>query len=321
VAFAIRQGVVTLATSCAHTDLQVGASARCSVTVSNTAGGTTTYALGLHAGTAPANLAVGGAGPPAVADGNGFTATETLQPSTAPLITALKPGGPAFVDLRARGVRPLTGIGDETIVNVATGSSHFVFGGTQYHTLGVASNGYAVIGGGDHSDLAFRPQHVPNPLRPNNVLAPYWTDLNPTLGGQIFVGRVTSGPSRYLVVEWRRVRVYHSTDVETFEIWIRLGNEQRVSFAYGGVTGAAGRGGVLAGAENADGTSAVALPAPPGTGARYVVRTSGRRPGETRTIPYRITAGSPGDYTITAVMHSPLVPGQTVVKLPVHVHG
>jgi hypothetical protein len=321
VAFAIRQGVVTLAATCASTDLAVSTSTPCSVTVSNTAGGTTTYDLALHADTAAGNLAVTGAGPPAVPDGNGFTATDTLQPSTAPLITALEPGGHAFVDLRARGVKPLTGFGDETMVNLATGSSQFLFGGTAYHTLGIASNGYAVIGGGDSGDLKFRPQNIPDAARPNNVLAPYWTDLNPALGGRIYVGRVKTATARYLVVEWRRVRVEHSTDVETFEIWIRLGSVQRISFAYGNVTGAAAPTGLLTGAENGDGTSAATLPASPATGARYVVRTSGRRPGETETIPFTLTAGSPGDYTVTAVMHSPLVPGQTVVRLPVHVHS
>ncbi|HXJ62725.1 MAG TPA: S8 family serine peptidase, partial [Actinomycetota bacterium] len=321
VAFALHQGVVTLAASCTSTDLAVGASTPCSVTVSNTAGGTTSYELGLHADVAVGDVAVGGFGAPAVADGNGFTSTDTLQPSTAPLITGLRAGGPAFVDLRTRGVRPLDEMADESIVNVATGRSQFVFGGTAYHTLGIASDGYAVIGGGDHSDLAFKPQAIPNPARPNNVLAPYWTDLNPAVGGKVYVGRVTSKGARYLVVEWRRVRVYHSTDVETFELWIRLGTTQRVSFAYGNVTGAAAPTGLLAGAENADGTSAVTLPAVPASGARSVVQTSGRRPGETETIPFTVTAGATGDATLTAVMHSPLVPGQTVVKIPLHVHA
>jgi len=321
VAFGIHQGVVTLATSCAATDLAAGATTTCSVTVSNTAGGSTTYDLALHADTAAANLAVVDPGPPAVPDGNGFTATDTLQPSTAPLITELRSGGPAFVDLRARGVAPLTGVGDESVVNIATGSSHFLFGGSSYHTIGMTSNGYAVIGGADRGDVSFTPQALPDPMRPNNVLAPYWTDLNPAAGGKLYASRVRVGDARYLVLEWRRVRVYHSTDVETFEIWIRLGRTQRVSFAYGTVTGAATPSGLVVGAENSDGTSAATLGALPTSGARYVVRTSGPRPGETESIRYSLTAGVPGDYTVTAVMHSPLVPGQTVVKVPVHVHA
>ena len=94
-----------------------------------------------------------------------------------------------------------------------------------------------------------------------------------------------------------------------------------MSFAYGNVTGAAapdrpaGRRGERRRDERGD------PPAPPATGDRYVVRTSGRRPGETETIPFTLTAGSPGDSTVTAVMQSPLVPGQTVVRVPVHVHA
>jgi subtilisin family serine protease len=319
VAFALHQGVVTLAASCQQPDLAVGAATDCHATVSNTAGGTTTYHLALHANAASGDLSVGGVARPAVPDGNGFTAAGALQPSTAPVIRALAPGGPAFADLAARGVAPLGGVGDETMLNVGTGGAHFVFGGRTFHTLGVASNGYAVIGGGDRTDLAFRPQQIPNPARPNNVLAPYWTDLDPAAGGTLYVGRVTVGAARYLVIEWRRVRVVHSKDVETFEIWIRLGATQGVSFAYGKVTGAAAPSGLLVGAENADGSSAARLGHAPATGARYVVRTSGARPGETQTIPFTVTAGGPGTFTLTAVMRSPLVPGQTVVTVPITV--
>jgi hypothetical protein len=319
VAFGVQQGAVTLASSCQDDDLQVGDTADCSVTVSNTAGGTTTFNLGLHANTDAAHLAVGDAGKPAHPNGNGFTASDTLQPSTAPLIKGLFPGGPSFVDLRNRGVSPVSFVGDESIVNVATGLSHFMFGGTSYHTVGITSNGYAVIGGGDSSDVAFRPQNIPNLSRPNNVLAPYWTDLDPAAGGKLYAARLSRSGSRYLVVEWRHVRLHHSTAVETFEIWIKLGNVQGVSFAYGPVTGTGAASGLLAGAENLDGTSAAKLSAPPSTGDRLVVRTTGPRPGETETILYTVTAGVPGDYVLTAMLHSPLLTRQTVVKVPIHV--
>ena len=41
------------------------------------------------------------------------------------------------------------------------------------------SNGYIVIGGGASGDIVFTPQHFPNAARPNNVIAPLWSDLNP----------------------------------------------------------------------------------------------------------------------------------------------
>ena len=45
--------------------------------------------------------------------------------------------------------------------------------------IGVVSNGYVVIGGGDGADIVFTPQTFPNPARPNNVLAPLWTRPQP----------------------------------------------------------------------------------------------------------------------------------------------
>ena len=45
-------------------------------------------------------------------------------------------------------------------------------------SIGVTSNGYSVAGGTSGSDdIQFTPQNLPDPARPNNVLASYWTDL------------------------------------------------------------------------------------------------------------------------------------------------
>ena len=59
----------------------------------------------------------------------------------------------------------------------------FYYGGEPYTQIGVVSNGYIVLGGGTSSDIVFTPQHFPNAARPNNVLAPFWTDLNPSATG------------------------------------------------------------------------------------------------------------------------------------------
>ena len=50
--------------------------------------------------------------------------------------------------------------------------------------IGVTSDGYLVAGGGEAADVEFVPQTLPDPTRPNNVLAPFWTDLNGEHGAQ-----------------------------------------------------------------------------------------------------------------------------------------
>ena len=75
----------------------------------------------------------------------------------------------------------------------------FYYGGEPYTRIGVVSNGYIVVGGGDSGDIVFTPQHFPNAARPNNTLAPLWSDLNPsaTGAGSIRVGDASpAAPTR-----------------------------------------------------------------------------------------------------------------------------
>ena len=77
-------------------------------------------------------------------------------------------------------------MGDETIANFNVPA--FTFGGASYDQIGVTSNGYAVVGGGTGADNSINNQSFPTPPVPNNVLAPFWTDLNPGAGGAVRVG-------------------------------------------------------------------------------------------------------------------------------------
>ena len=97
----------------------------------------------------------------------------SLTPTTGPA------GG--YLPLSAFGIAPIAGVGDDTITNFNVPT--FYYGGEPYTRVGVVSNGYLVLGGGDSGDIVFRPQHFPNPNRPNNVLALWWTDLNPSASG------------------------------------------------------------------------------------------------------------------------------------------
>ena len=56
----------------------------------------------------------------------------------------------------------------------------FVYDGGTYTSIGVDSNGYVVVGGGDAEDNNCCQPVIPDTARPNNVLAPFWTDLDGT---------------------------------------------------------------------------------------------------------------------------------------------
>ena len=57
----------------------------------------------------------------------------------------------------------------------------FVYNGETYTSVGVDSNGYLIAGGGTAEDNnCCNLPRDPEPARPNNVLAPFWTDLDGT---------------------------------------------------------------------------------------------------------------------------------------------
>ena len=187
--------------------------------------------------------------------------------------------GPAggYLPLSLFGIAPIAGVGDDTITNFNVPT--FFYGGEPYTRLGVVSNGYLVLGGGDSGDIVFTPQHFPNAARPNNVVAPLWTDLNPA-------GR-RRGPDRHpdrrrlstwLVVDWAGVKNFGNATTHSFEIWLRVASggagtgpsSEEITFTYGtgrATPGNAGSGdpdsGQNWGAENRTGTSGVNIaPAP-----------------------------------------------------------
>src|SRR5262249_45920271 len=119
-----------------------------------------------------------------IGSGEGVQWSGPLSAALPPNVTSITPGGnPAggYLPLWLFGLPAIAGTGDETITNFTTPT--FYYGGEAYSSIGMVSNGYAVVGGGDSSDVDFNPQTFPNPARPNNVLAPFWTDLNPAFGG------------------------------------------------------------------------------------------------------------------------------------------
>ena len=128
-------------------------------------------------------------------------------PPTVDSITAAPTTGPdgGYLDLSLLGVAPIAGVGDDTITNFNVPT--FYYGGEPYTRIGVVSNGYIVVGGGDSGDIVFTPQHFPNAARPNNVLAPLWTDLNPAGGGAIRVAHADRRlRARWIVVDWAGVK-------------------------------------------------------------------------------------------------------------------
>jgi subtilisin family serine protease len=168
-------------------------------------------------------------------------------------LTALSSSG--YVSLASLGAPPNVTMLDETIVNLST-SRPYLFGGKTYTSIGMVSNGYAVVGGGNAADVEFHNSAFPNPERPNGTLAPFWTDLNGSAGGRYYayvVGNAAcSDPASlcWLVMEWENAPQYSDGLANTFQIWIGLNGVEDISYAYGAINGQGDGNMLTVGAEN-----------------------------------------------------------------------
>lgn len=130
------------------------------------------------------------------------------------------------------------GATDESITNFSVPA--FEYGGELYDTIGVVSNGYVVVGGGDGADVNYINSDLPDEMQPNNVLAPFWTDLNPDAGGRVIVNLLGDGSNTWIVVEWEAVPNWGDGEPNTAQIWIGLASDadpgEDISFTYASVS-------------------------------------------------------------------------------------
>jgi hypothetical protein len=177
-----------------------------------------------------------------------------------------------------------------------------------------------VLGGGTSSDIVFTPQHFPNPARPNNVLAPWWTDLNPssTGAGAIRIAQLSGGGMSWIVVDWAGVKNFGNATTHNFEVWLRLGTTaatEQITYSYGTNSGAGDPdSGSNWGAENRDGSSGANIATQPGSDTEYAVHTTGPTAGGTTTLNYDIWSKFAGTYHSIAAMTSDQTPGVTQVS-------
>jgi subtilisin family serine protease len=92
----------------------------------------------------------------------------------------------------------------------------FPFYGQNYNSVFIASNG--MLGFGSALGMtAFANSDLPNATPPNNIICPYWTDLNPAAGGQVRYG--TNAADGSFVVSFEGVPHFNNSSVTfTFQV-------------------------------------------------------------------------------------------------------
>lgn len=263
----------------------------------------------------------------AVEAGNGISFNGTVAGASPPGVTisgidgAGTPGG-GYLPLSLFGVAPISGVGDETASNFNVPA--FRFGGETWSRIGMVSNGYAVVGGTTSAaDIQFINTNLPNAQRPNNVLAPFWTDLNPAFGGAMRIATLTDGVGSWIILDWQGVVNYSNRAPNSFQIWIPYatntgsGYYTSITYAYGAVSG--GDGGFLTvGAENRFGNRGAMLyfdgaGTPPANGAGAMIGSTPGAPGQTVTIGLRAQGVRVGTWTNYAELTSPSFFGTYIV--------
>lgn len=124
----------------------------------------------------------------------------------------------------------------------------FSFYGQTYNSVNISSNGFLSFG-----DDAYRYWNGPLPEvdLPNNLIAPFWDDLNPSTGGQIYYhADVNSGR---FIVQYESVPHYYNEGAYTFQVILNANGN--ILYQYNSLNGVLNS--ATIGLENATGTDGV----------------------------------------------------------------
>ncbi len=155
----------------------------------------------------------------------------------------------------ATGLAPL-GLADNGVTQPLRLPFVFRYYEQNYGTVYVGANG--IIGfaaaGLDTTDNAA----LPSATLPNGIICPYWDNLNPAAGGNIYAGSIGESPNRKFVVSWVNVPRNSTTVALTFQAVLEEGSSEIV-FQYQDTQPTTSRGGAkraTVGIEDVGGTAA-----------------------------------------------------------------
>jgi hypothetical protein len=312
VAFVATQGTVALTSSCDPSEIARGENSTCDVTAINNGFATATVEL---ESTVSNNLRIEAV---VGAEQQGARRAHLGPVELAPAqlgVPSVDPGSLfGYLPLDAFGVAPLT-IGDEEAINFNVPS--FLYNGQTYNSLAIVSNGYVVVGGATAEDIECC--NLPmgaDPARPNNHLAPFWTDLDGNGAPGVFIAVLTDGVDSWIVVEFR-LNVFGTSDLQTFQTWIGVNGIQDITFAYdpGNLPTDPGMP-FLVGAENPLGQGDVESQLPVGD---LRVTSTDPTPGASASYDFVVRGTRAGEGLVTTEMEASTVAGLTVVTAPLTV--
>lgn len=132
----------------------------------------------------------------------------------------------------------------------------FVYNGETYSDVIMSVNGTLEAGSASGVTTSFDNQNLPDSAAPNNLMAPFWTDLNMGAdgdGAEWYVAVLNSGDDQFTVYEWNSIPIFGDPNTRfSFQIWVQNGDSGNIWFVYGQLDDV--NVGATVGVENNDGT-------------------------------------------------------------------
>ncbi len=155
-----------------------------------------------------------------------------------------------FTDISGTGL-PLSP-GDDEVSGALPVGFTFNFYGIDYTSAYVSSNGFITFSPGLNSGCC-EGQNIPEAAGPNNLVAGYWTDLDPSGGGTIHYGTTGLPGSRSFIVQFMNIPLIGGATTATFQIILHEGtNDIEMQFPDSSSNGLQV---YVTGIENSDGTA------------------------------------------------------------------
>jgi len=138
---------------------------------------------------------------------------------------------------------------DDQATITFTGGFTFTFAGTTYSSVRVLANGMLQFGTDTGLFRDFTNDPMPIGTAPTrsgcvagpatNVLAAYWTDLDPSRSGsgRVYWQQKGTSPNRYVVVSWEGVYQYNTSTPYTFQIILFENGEFKYQYGNANATG------------------------------------------------------------------------------------
>ncbi|GLS24965.1 S8 family serine peptidase [Marinibactrum halimedae] len=118
------------------------------------------------------------------------------------------------------------------VLNVPT----FTYNGESYSQVIWSVNGTLQAGSVGGAPTSALNSPLPSTSPPNNLLAPFWTDLDMGSdgdGAEWYVAVLTAGPNEYTIYEWNNIPLFgDDTRRYTFQVWVQNGDSGNIWFVY-----------------------------------------------------------------------------------------